>query len=1827
MKKLLTFFLTALLTFSVGWAATVTDVLNQSWTGITGTSYSGFSGKAAPTSNAVYAGNCAGSNSSIQLRSNNNNSGIVTTTSGGKVKSITVNWSASTAPGRTLNVYVKNSAYSAATDLYNSSTQGTLLGTIVCGTSTSLTVSGDYEYIGFRSASGAMYLLEVSIVWETSGSTTTVAAPTISPNGGNFATSQVVTLSHDDADAAIYYTTNGVEPTTSSTLYTSPFTIYETTTVKAIAVKNGVSSSPATATFTNIGVGTIADAYNLAQGSQFIFTGNAVVTYQYGRNVWIRDNSGSGLIYRISSETGSFTNGDILDAGWAATNTTYSSIPEFNNASGVTSSSNGGTVAPVDMTSTGITSTDVNKYVSLSNVTLSWDYSVGYCYVTIGGNTVYFRDYFNNGLSVTSNHTYDIEGIAYIYGGNNYVYLTKVTEIVTGDPLLEVNPSTLTINDSGTNNTFTVEGSYLGTDNVGLTQSGSNFTPSLSATTGSATNGGTYWYFTPAGGSLNGTVAMDYNGRELSASETVSLGNNSGASATVTVNYVADLYIVTDNGVTNDWHFDGAYGEHMTNNNGVYTATFTAENPNTFILFARKLGDGVTWNTRYVFGPSSGGDWWLPIGGNGNGTIDVNTSNPIKIQEAGTYIITINANDGTFTITKEVVNEGDFVLVTDDSQLNTGDEVIFVNKDTQGDWLAMSTTQNNNNRGTTDVTVSPTLKVTATDETQIATLEGDATGWYFNVGNGYLYAASSGSNYLRTRTERGDDNAKARITINNNVASIVFQGANTRNVMQFNGTLVSCYGSANQSPVYLYRREASAPEPSITVNPTSLDLVIPVGESSVSGNVTVTETNTTGTTSVSINGDTNIFSATLENGTLTVTYNGNATMTSPDVATITLTNGDATATVNVTGYKLPMTVTITPADGHTFSTSTVTGLIESNVADALIEYSFDGTTWYTYDFNDGFTTPEVSTIGGTVTVYARATKNGETATAQATYTHVAPSTNCTADIVFAPTSNNGGVTTWSTLMDHMSAGTDYISDASMATVYTYMDYDAFRFGSGNNVGHMTFTLDPSKFTGGAVKLTKVTVNAARYRDDTNCELKVSTDVNTTGQTQSITASQTNFADYVFNFDGSEITTLTLANLTAGSRVIVHSISLEYECTSGPATPHISPESGTFSEDQEVEITCTSQGATIYYTINGGEPQVYTDKFNVDLDEDHTSVTIVAWAEKDGEISNQATVTYTYKKDHVSSIAEFLALDNGEEAIFDNPVVVLFDYSQNSSGGQEYIWIKDRTGYTQLFITPQFDAASVADPQYNSYGNFVPKYENGDVIPAGFKVKKNYFDNGQYYQGQCTDTHSTFQEADSKALADPEQVTLSELLDHPADYNNRYLYINKLQVSNVSGLNFSVSADENGDNVSEVAGGSAIVGYNKYNSPAWKNKNGEVVGVTLPEDNNYYNVKFIFQKWQGGYEIMPIEFTLWEETSLLLEDLVQVGVEGQPYTISNQLHAVAVTWDGEKNMFAIFAKDDHMYANKSYPTADQESYLIRYENGSFINEVEQKDYDQSNWIEILIPSTFSEVTSKTDVNAYQQKLGELQYDYEGKILKAATVKGTYVNELNPTIQVTQLPQVETSSAYTPNVYCTANFLKDNIDNGALGVDGEYYFMMDAKPHEFCKVVWAYYDNDNGNYFVIPAREGNTINGHGFHGSFMANMSLCEDYQVYYDFNQIRTWFLDSNDESYNGQQTLYGFDAIIRKNPNANNSNGAPRRIQPGTGDFEQTPAYIVYPLNAGGNSNDNVVSVKEVLGNKAIESVHYYNMMGMEGKTPFEGINIVVTRYTDGSTSTYKVMK
>ena len=80
-----------------------------------------------------------------------------------------------------------------------------------------------------------------------------VATPTIEPNGGEFETTVNVTLTCAIEDAAIFYTLNGETPTTGSTRYVGPFPLTETTTVKAMAAKEGMADSNiAEATFTKL---------------------------------------------------------------------------------------------------------------------------------------------------------------------------------------------------------------------------------------------------------------------------------------------------------------------------------------------------------------------------------------------------------------------------------------------------------------------------------------------------------------------------------------------------------------------------------------------------------------------------------------------------------------------------------------------------------------------------------------------------------------------------------------------------------------------------------------------------------------------------------------------------------------------------------------------------------------------------------------------------------------------------------------------------------------------------------------------------------------------------------------------------------------------------------------------------------------------------------------------------------------------------------------------------------------------------------------------------------------------------------------------------------------------------------------------------------------------------------------------------------------------------------------------------------------------------------------------------------------------------------------
>ncbi len=84
--------------------------------------------------------------------------------------------------------------------------------------------------------------------------------------------------------------------------------------------------------------------------------------------------------------------------------------------------------------------------------------------------------------------------------------------------------------------------------------------------------------------------------------------------------------------------------------------------------------------------------------------------------------------------------------------------------------------------------------------------------FYDEVNGGYLYAASSSGNYLKTQSTL-DDDGRADIRFEANIATITFKGTNKRNVMQYNpnngSPLFACYGSESQKPLQLFKKVES----------------------------------------------------------------------------------------------------------------------------------------------------------------------------------------------------------------------------------------------------------------------------------------------------------------------------------------------------------------------------------------------------------------------------------------------------------------------------------------------------------------------------------------------------------------------------------------------------------------------------------------------------------------------------------------------------------------------------------------------------------------------------------------------------------------------------------------------------------------------------------------------------------------------------------------------------------------------------------------------------------------------------------------------------------
>ena len=154
-------------------------------------------------------------------------------------------------------------------------------------------VGANSAYVGFTGGTGGSTAVQSIIGWTFSsspGTVTTTSTPVITPGSGTFTSAQSVTITDGTAGAAVYYTVDGSQPTTSSTKYEGAFTVGTTTTVKAIAVANGVTSGTATSVLT-IQSASSGSLINFASGfsaAGMQFNGNATLV---GSNLKLTDTA------------------------------------------------------------------------------------------------------------------------------------------------------------------------------------------------------------------------------------------------------------------------------------------------------------------------------------------------------------------------------------------------------------------------------------------------------------------------------------------------------------------------------------------------------------------------------------------------------------------------------------------------------------------------------------------------------------------------------------------------------------------------------------------------------------------------------------------------------------------------------------------------------------------------------------------------------------------------------------------------------------------------------------------------------------------------------------------------------------------------------------------------------------------------------------------------------------------------------------------------------------------------------------------------------------------------------------------------------------------------------------------------------------------------------------------------------------------------------------------------------------------------------------------------------------------------------------------------
>ena len=317
------------------------------------------------------------------------------------------------------------------------------------GTTTSSGWTGNASEVTFTM--GAQYRCKKMVITLADGS---VSAPYFTPAEGTFYGPTEVKINAQDG-ATINYTLDGSNPTTSSAVYSAPFTVSQTTTVKAIATVDGVSSAVASATYTIETAPTVANiaAYAaLADNSNAAISNPVVVTYANGQNTYVKDATGFLCIYG-NELSGKYSQGDVIPAGFGGLKTTYNNGAEMHfPLFGFVDATETQSVQPDEVTVANFGNSQMWQYVVLKGAQITY-HNGKYLGFRVNNSTDSVAGYNQFNLTLPDlDATYDIYGIVTSYQGNIQMY---PIEFVDNNPTTVGSIAELLALESGKNATFT----------------------------------------------------------------------------------------------------------------------------------------------------------------------------------------------------------------------------------------------------------------------------------------------------------------------------------------------------------------------------------------------------------------------------------------------------------------------------------------------------------------------------------------------------------------------------------------------------------------------------------------------------------------------------------------------------------------------------------------------------------------------------------------------------------------------------------------------------------------------------------------------------------------------------------------------------------------------------------------------------------------------------------------------------------------------------------------------------------------------------------------------------------------------------------------------------------------------------------------------------------------------------------------------------------------------------------------------------------------------------------------------------------------------------